>query len=510
MAELVGQYDYKGSIIKFYKSDITEIRTDVVLVSSDVGFSMSVGAAAALRHAGGSYFEEQLDRAKDVHGGERILSINCPGIGNLRCKKVLIIPIRAKSRHSMRAVYREALKALIDTEEPIVMMTMIGCGGYKLDVRSAARDLYEAILTFSSFQNIKELILVDKSRRTIASVFEECSGLRDFELPSLDHSTSPIQQDLNSSNSSDIVVIGGSVPRPVVRNFNPEVVVLGANVPRPVPIQRNEVQYIGETVPLQGPEEDMSKETLSTIYFEVDRTTFGGSQNHPCSVCLNDLITSCGDVDRTTFGGSQNHPCSVCLNDLITSCGDGFEESPLEADPLVQLKLCPHQFHKSCIDKCFKRKKQCPMCMRWYAPSFGTQPLNARMRVKRISGHPPGHPKADGWFKITYTISSGIQTAHHIRPGVPFTGTTRSAYLPNDEEGRLILRLLQKAFEHRHTFTIGDSITSGMKNVPVWVIHHKTSQTGGPQNFGYPDAEFYRRTRSELELLGITPEMLDN
>ena len=48
--------------------------------------------------------------------------------------------------------------------------------------------------------------------------------------------------------------------------------------------------------------------------------------------------------------------------------------------------------------------------MRWFAPSFGNQPLNSVMRVKRIPGSPPGHPTADGWFKIKYVIPSGIQT----------------------------------------------------------------------------------------------------
>uniref|UniRef100_A0AC34G600 E3 ubiquitin-protein ligase n=1 Tax=Panagrolaimus sp. ES5 TaxID=591445 RepID=A0AC34G600_9BILA len=147
--------------------------------------------------------------------------------------------------------------------------------------------------------------------------------------------------------------------------------------------------------------------------------------------------------------------------------------------------------------------------MRWYAPSFGNQPLNSVMRVKRTVGNPPGHPNADGWFNIKYIIPGGIQNANHLRPGVPFSGTTRTAWIPNDEGGRHVLSLLRKAFDHRHIFTIGDSITTGVHNVPVWVIHHKTSQTGGPPNYGFPDPGYYERVIEELGTVGITRETLD-
>jgi len=36
-------------------------------------------------------------------------------------------------------------------------------------------------------------------------------------------------------------------------------------------------------------------------------------------------------------------------------------------------------------------------------------------------------------------------------------------------------------------FTIGTSVTTGMKDVVVWNgIHHKTSMKGGAANYGYP------------------------
>lgn len=62
---------------------------------------------------------------------------------------------------------------------------------------------------------------------------------------------------------------------------------------------------------------------------------------------------------------------------------------------------------------------------------------------------------------------------------------TRIAYLPNNKEGTLVLKLLQLAFKRRLIFTIGDSLTTGRKDVPIWNgIHHKTNKGGGPQWYG--------------------------
>ena len=67
----------------------------------------------------------------------------------------------------------------------------------------------------------------------------------------------------------------------------------------------------------------------------------------------------------------------------------------------------------------------------------------------------------------------------HPNPGKWYSGTTRTAYLPDNPEGREISRLLRKAFEARLVFTIGKSNTTGQDNVVIWNdIHHKTSLSG--------------------------------
>lgn len=68
----------------------------------------------------------------------------------------------------------------------------------------------------------------------------------------------------------------------------------------------------------------------------------------------------------------------------------------------------------------------------------------------------------------------------HPNPGAPYYGTTRQAYLPDNREGRQILTLLQRAFDLRQIFTVGQSRTTGYDNVITWNdIHHKTSINGG-------------------------------
>ena len=108
------------------------------------------------------------------------------------------------------------------------------------------------------------------------------------------------------------------------------------------------------------------------------------------------------------------------------------------------------------------------------------------MTIKYISTPLPGFPidqyapNEAPTIEITYTIPSGIQGPLNPRPGQPYSGTVRKAYLPNNPEGKYVLQLLSRAFNDQHVFTIGISTTTGMDNVVTWNdIHHKTNMTGG-------------------------------
>ena len=73
-----------------------------------------------------------------------------------------------------------------------------------------------------------------------------------------------------------------------------------------------------------------------------------------------------------------------------------------------------------------------------------------------------------------------LQTAHP-HPGKRFMGTVRTAFLPDNVEGREVCDMLRRAFDARLVFTVGRSITTGLDNVVIWNdIHHKTQTHGQP------------------------------
>ncbi|CAF4557574.1 unnamed protein product [Rotaria sp. Silwood1] len=182
--------------------------------------------------------------------------------------------------------------------------------------------------------------------------------------------------------------------------------------------------------------------------------------------------------------------CMICLEQL----GSSYHK----------LEVCGHVFHKVCIDQWFQSngKQSCPSC--GYVYGISPQPPNGRMIVKYINKPLPGFENENygsdqPTIEIVYTFKAGLQGPLNPNPGKPYSGTTRNAYLPNNEEGKEVLRLLRKAFDDQHIFTIGRSTTSGQDNVITWNdIHHKTSIHGGPERFAYPDPTYLFRVRQEL------------
>ncbi|NXI38402.1 DTX3L ligase, partial [Galbula dea] len=166
------------------------------------------------------------------------------------------------------------------------------------------------------------------------------------------------------------------------------------------------------------------------------------------------------------------------------------------------LEKCNHAFCKSCIKQAMTYKQSCPVCMTVYGLMKGDQP-EGTMSTYRRSTSLPGYPSC-GTIVITYDMHSGVQTSNHTNSGRRYSATSRVAYLPDNKEGQEVLQLLRRAFDQKLIFTVGQSRTSGAEDVITWNdIHHKTSRTGGPTNFGYPDPDYLQRVRSELKAKGI-------
>ncbi|KAM4576517.1 uncharacterized protein PAE49_006593 isoform 1-T2 [Odontesthes bonariensis] len=185
----------------------------------------------------------------------------------------------------------------------------------------------------------------------------------------------------------------------------------------------------------------------------------------------------------------HDQPCPICME-------------PIESKEKKTLR-CKHSFCKDCLKKAFDYKPVCPICGQLYGILKGIQPDGGTMNITKDNLSLPGYEKY-GTIIIHYYIPNGIQKEEHPNPGQAFQGGSRTAYLPDTSEGRAILKLLQRAFDQRLIFTIGQSTTSGRNNMVTWNdIHHKTSTHGGPSHYGYPDPEYLSRVQEELKVKGI-------
>ncbi|KAI4903401.1 hypothetical protein NFI96_022817 [Prochilodus magdalenae] len=164
---------------------------------------------------------------------------------------------------------------------------------------------------------------------------------------------------------------------------------------------------------------------------------------------------------------------------------------------------CGHEFCGECLEASVKNVGEvCPVCKDIFGILLGNQP-DGIMEIYNCTYSLPGYPDC-GTIEIEYFIPYGIQTEKHPNPGKDFSGSQRLAFLPDNHEGREVLKLLQRAFDQRLTFTVGTSVTSGEENTIIWNdIHHKTSTTGGPEHHGYPDPHYLSRVKAELKAKGI-------
>ena len=191
---------------------------------------------------------------------------------------------------------------------------------------------------------------------------------------------------------------------------------------------------------------------------------------------------------------SPGQICSICWN--TPQC---YDPDPAAAG-IVALTRCNHEFHQSCLNQALLFSTRCPMCRRPIVESQGTMPSGVmaafRSRTTTCNGYKPGT------IIIYYHIFGGTQERYHENPWTSFRSTQRQAYLPDNDDGRQLLKRLKFAFAHGLTFTIGTSLTTGLKDSVVWAsIHHKTSTRPGPH--GFPDTSYFLNCNEDLDALGV-------
>ncbi|XP_055935739.1 E3 ubiquitin-protein ligase DTX1-like isoform X2 [Argiope bruennichi] len=221
---------------------------------------------------------------------------------------------------------------------------------------------------------------------------------------------------------------------------------------------------------------------------------------------IEDVLSEYTKEVNLDISNSKDEDCIICCEPL--SGGSSYDDDC----SIVQLKLCPHIFHKSCLlamynsgpkDKCL----QCPVCKKIHGVKYGIQPPGD-MIYHILPYSLPGYPECDT-IRIIYDIPSGTQGPEHPMPGKKYTsrGFPRHCFLPDNEMGRKVLRLLIKAWKRRLIFTIGRSSTTGEENTVTWnEIHHKTEFGYSRRGHGFPDPNYFNNVLAELEAHGVVDD----
>ncbi|XP_031552643.1 uncharacterized protein LOC116289852 [Actinia tenebrosa] len=233
---------------------------------------------------------------------------------------------------------------------------------------------------------------------------------------------------------------------------------------------------------------ELSRRYKDSIVTPSGRRGIMKRSKHSTLTLPTEKSTGSSSDKRTAKKDDEEDVCPICL--------DGFH------DPTV-LQKCKHKFCKKCIDLAFQHRKACPTCGMAYGVHTGNMPQGTMHHSLEPYLRLPGYERY-GTIRIDYHFPSGKQGPEHPNPGQYYSGTSRTAYLPDCPEGRKVLDLLKKAFNARLTFTIGRSVTTGASNVVTWNdIHHKTNPYGGAAGFGYPDPTYLKRVKDELAAKGI-------
>ena len=211
----------------------------------------------------------------------------------------------------------------------------------------------------------------------------------------------------------------------------------------------------------------------------------------------NQSLCPTSHVDTVIMSNSQLvtkplHPedtCHICSLSLHKPGGhDPYPELP---SSVISLLRCQHRFHLNCVRVVVdnnpaavtSQSLRCPECGRLQRDVLGTMPENGTMSYKVI---PKGLPGFDNYhsIQITYNFQNGTQSPKHPSPGAPYfaIGFPKTAFLPDTEQGRTILEMLEKSFNLGHTFVVdaGGDIVWG--DIP-----HRTEFGGDPMSEAFLD-----------------------
>ncbi|XP_046336568.1 E3 ubiquitin-protein ligase DTX1-like [Haliotis rufescens] len=209
-----------------------------------------------------------------------------------------------------------------------------------------------------------------------------------------------------------------------------------------------------------------------------------------------------------------NEDCCICYDALHEESSYGSAGD--EDHQVVSLVKCTHMFHRMCLNAMYDSGHkdgsiQCPTCKTIYGERLGNCPPG-EMEFHPIPHTLPGHPDCQA-IRVVYTVNPGIQGPEHPNTGKRYSarGFPRVAYLPDNEKGRKVLKLLTIAWQRRLMFTIGVSTTTGEGDTVTWnEIHHKTEFGSNVSGHGYPDPNYLNNVTMELAVQGVCEDDLNS
>ena len=219
-----------------------------------------------------------------------------------------------------------------------------------------------------------------------------------------------------------------------------------------------------------------------------------------------------GIFSKTT---NEREKCPICLcefyDDIIDNDTNNINLKELdlykshEIDTVKLYRCEDHFYHIECLANLINNQTgfKCAICQKIYGVILGNMPPG------KMSANIDNKLKCDGFNENTIVINYNFNSGSIN--GEKYKGTSRMNYIPNTRKGRILLGLLKIAFDRKLTFTIGTSVTTGEKNCVVWNgIHHKSSLSGGPTNYGYPDPTYFDRVSEELAAKGVFKDDYEN
>jgi len=136
--------------------------------------------------------------------------------------------------------------------------------------------------------------------------------------------------------------------------------------------------------------------------------------------------------------------------------------------------LVSADFHPSVSDPSSKKDQKGGLYGTAYPDVFKANQPPGQMMWKRYEDSLPGF-EGSGTFVVNFTFYDGIQSSEHPTPGEMYKGMSCIAYLPDNEEGKQVLKRLQKAFDARLIFTVSRSASDPPGQVALNGVELKTS-----------------------------------